>query len=815
MRPVRFSYSLARWAGVALFAIGPLIAGAAALSSSSDVDGRAATGLIAAFLVLAVITAVAPARAWWIVALPVIAMALTGLEVAAGGADEAHRIALLPLLYAATFLRLRPALPTFVGFALVTAAIIAQEDAPLGVVLVDALLQVALALALSAGAETVDRRAAVDRARAALAAAVTPDDVVRCLEEHVIGGEVVAAALAIVDGEPPTLAEWVADAGVAASFQPGRTIRVAPRDLISQVAIAGVVEVDAAGDSGAAAELRRRGYASAIALGLPGPDGVIVGALLLGGRRATSFRGRRRDRLERTARPLADAVTAMIQRREHEARAQFGLAARDVTTGIVAARDTEALWDAILGGLRRMLGADRAWIARRSETDPAFIVAAAAHGAPRDAFRIDTTHETSLTVVALASGEPEWVPDIPHSDAAHRGIVSDFQIEAALFLPMSDASGAHGLVVLHFDRPRLLRDHERDIAAALAREAGLAFSRLDAERRLRQQATRDPLTGLLNHGAFHGAAADTIARLGGKNPVALVLCDLDHLKYLNDAYGHGAGDEALRAVAGVLESCARRDDVLGRLGGDEFGWLLPGATPDDAVAAAERALRMAAAVETAAGDGALSLTAGIAVALTAVDGETLFERADGALREGKLDGRGVARLVGADRPRRQRPAQEEQRPQELLTTAAETVPELAELAVVEWSAVFRTSACALSLIDGDVLRTIAFCAGLQPQPVTVEPYVIADFPETAAAIELRQTRQIRSDDLAADPAELEVMQRNDARTLLIVPLVVGDTVRGLVELYDSRPRSFSTDEQRLALALGRYLAATLDRLATT
>ncbi|MDX6378460.1 MAG: diguanylate cyclase, partial [Gaiellaceae bacterium] len=273
--------------------------------------------------------------------------------------------------------------------------------------------------------------------------------------------------------------------------------------------------------------------------------------------------------------------------------------------------------------------------------------------------------------------------------------------------------------------------------------------------------------------------------------------------------------DALRAVAGVLESCARRDDVLGRLGGDEFGWLLPGATPDDAVAAAERALRLAAAVQTAAGDGALSLTAGIAVALTTLDGETLFERADGALREGKLAGRGIARLVGTEGPRRRRQATGDQRPQELATTAARSVPELAELAVVEWSAVFRSSGCALSLIEGDVLRTIAFCAGLQPRPLEEEPYVIADYPETVAAIESRQTRQIRADDLTADPAEIEIMRRNDARTLLIVPLVVGDTVRGLVELYDSRPRVFSTDEQRLALALGRYLAATLDRLATT
>jgi diguanylate cyclase (GGDEF)-like protein len=296
---------------------------------------------------------------------------------------------------------------------------------------------------------------------------------------------------------------------------------------------------------------------------------------------------------------------------------------------------------------------------------------------------------------------------------------------------------------------------------------------------------------------------------------AMIVLDVDRLKPINDAYGHAAGDDALRAVAGVLESCGRRDDVLGRLGGDEFGWLLPGATPDDAVAAAERALRLAAAVETAAGDGALSLTAGIAVALTAVDGETLFERADGALREGKLAGRGIARLVGADRPRRQRPAPAAQRPQELLTTAARSVPELADLAAVEWSSVFRSSACAVSLIEGDTLRTIAFSAGLQPQAVDQEPYVIADYPDTVAAIAARQTRQIRADDLEADPRELEIMRRNDARTLLIVPLVVGDAVKGLIELYDSRPRVFSSDEQRLALALGRYLAASFERLATT
>ena len=136
--------------------------------------------------------------------------------------------------------------------------------------------------------------------------------------------------------------------------------------------------------------------------------------------------------------------------------------------------------------------------------------------------------------------------------------------------------------------------------------------------------------------------------------MALVLVDLDHLKFVNDAFGHAAGDEALRGAARVLDACARRDDVLGRLGGDEFGWLLPGATPDDAVAAAERALRLAATVDMPAGGGTLLAHRRDRGRDDAVDGDTLFERADGALREGKLAGRGIARLVGADGPRRRR-----------------------------------------------------------------------------------------------------------------------------------------------------------------
>ena len=122
--------------------------------------------------------------------------------------------------------------------------------------------------------------------------------------------------------------------------------------MIAQAAVAGSVEIDVASESPAGAELRRRGYASGLALALRSPDDM-VGVLILGGRRARSFRGRRRERFAGTALPLAGAFTSMLLRYERDGRARLALAAREVTAGIAAAPDSEALWDAVLGGLRR------------------------------------------------------------------------------------------------------------------------------------------------------------------------------------------------------------------------------------------------------------------------------------------------------------------------------------------------------------------------------------------------------------------------------------------------------------------------------
>jgi len=94
-----------------------------------------------------------------------------------------------------------------------------------------------------------------------------------------------------------------------------------------------------------------------------------------------------------------------------------------------------------------------------------------------------------------------------------------------------------------------------------------------------ERADHDPLTGLLNHRAFHRALeqeADRTLRDGGT--LAIAVLDLDNFKFFNDAYGHAVGDDVLRQVASTLSVNCRSYDTLARFGGDEFAMLLPGMT---------------------------------------------------------------------------------------------------------------------------------------------------------------------------------------------------------------------------------------------
>jgi diguanylate cyclase (GGDEF)-like protein len=132
------------------------------------------------------------------------------------------------------------------------------------------------------------------------------------------------------------------------------------------------------------------------------------------------------------------------------------------------------------------------------------------------------------------------------------------------------------------------------MCALIARSHWLADAeRLRYEQRLRHLAFHDPLTGLVNRALFVDRVDHALSgRDRSQRLVAVLFCDLDDFKAINDRLGHSVGDQVLVAVADRLRGCVRIADTPGRLGGDEFAILLEDlAGPQDADATAERILR--------------------------------------------------------------------------------------------------------------------------------------------------------------------------------------------------------------------------------
>jgi diguanylate cyclase (GGDEF)-like protein len=162
----------------------------------------------------------------------------------------------------------------------------------------------------------------------------------------------------------------------------------------------------------------------------------------------------------------------------------------------------------------------------------------------------------------------------------------------------------------------------------------------EAYDRARLDSLRDGLTGLGNHRAFQEELDLQIAIAREEDgPLALLIVDVDDLKTINDANGHGAGDEVLRSVGQIVTANLRRGDRAYRTGGDEFALLLPGCDADAAEVVANHLL--AAALNGNHGrSGPFSITVGIsAYPSPSVDRQQMIHHADAALYAGKRRGR--------------------------------------------------------------------------------------------------------------------------------------------------------------------------------
>ncbi len=194
-----------------------------------------------------------------------------------------------------------------------------------------------------------------------------------------------------------------------------------------------------------------------------------------------------------------------------------------------------------------------------------------------------------------------------------------------------------------------LFDDQRQVTYAISLVHDIT-PHLQAQQEIRQLAYFDTLTGLPNRQLFRERCADLLAQ-AGKNPVGLIILDLDRFKGINDTFGHDIGDQLLQEVSERLTDCLEKRAILARLGPDEFAVALPDIDSPESLSFLAEKILIALAVPIELNDQPLYCSASIGLALYPTDGgnvDTLVKHAGVALHQSKEQGVGSYRFYSPE-----------------------------------------------------------------------------------------------------------------------------------------------------------------------
>ncbi|MHC5797583.1 diguanylate cyclase [Lacisediminihabitans sp. FW035] len=229
--------------------------------------------------------------------------------------------------------------------------------------------------------------------------------------------------------------------------------------------------------------------------------------------------------------------------------------------------------------------------------------------------------------------------------------MSQARVQALWAIPLTAEGIGTGVLVCYFARERKIDDEVSLLLDTLAWQAMLVWGRIRLQAELKHLALHDPLTGLANRRLLQEYLAPTLAAAHRHGTsVAMIFIDLDGFKSVNDTLGHAIGDAILRAVAGRLCAAVRDDDIVGRLGGDEFLVICADTDIPTATVIAER-VRIAVRAPGARVSPPTPITASIGVSVYRprhggrATGTDLIAAADSAMYESKKSGKDRVTLV--------------------------------------------------------------------------------------------------------------------------------------------------------------------------
>jgi diguanylate cyclase (GGDEF)-like protein/putative nucleotidyltransferase with HDIG domain len=310
-------------------------------------------------------------------------------------------------------------------------------------------------------------------------------------------------------------------------------------------------------------------------------------------------------------------------------------AMRRVATAVVGGESPESIYELVACEAAALLGGNAAGILRLETADTTAVIGSwADHVGGRYVASTEVPIRPGSDVEqVIRTGETVRVNRHPPDSPGGR-----LGYGSSILAPIHVADLLWGVLVVSAAAAAKFEAADEERLLEFGDLLATAIINIEDRARLAEEASTDPLTGLANHRSLQRRLTSEVARaIRHGTPLSVAVLDIDHFKEINDSAGHETGDETLVRVADCLSRLARAEDTLGRTGGDEFAWILPETSREQALVAVERARRMVAA--TMPRPYRVTISAGICDTSVAQEPGQLIHLADEALYWSKAHGR--------------------------------------------------------------------------------------------------------------------------------------------------------------------------------
>jgi diguanylate cyclase (GGDEF)-like protein len=442
--------------------------------------------------------------------------------------------------------------------------------------------------------------------------------------------------------------------------------------------------------------------------------------------------------------------------------------------------------------------------------------------------------EIMSTTISFAEGITGWasrnreavLSNQAHLDPRVRNVPgTPLEPEALICIPLIARGQIKGALNIYREGEAVaFTETEFEIAKRFGDAAALALDNAEIRARLEHQARTDSLTGLFNHSVFYERLLQSLQESSRTHmPLAVLMLDIDDFKHVNDVHGHAVGDELLRFLAEALRAIVRPDDVICRLGGEEFAVLMDGCGGEDAVRVAERVQSRLAAVDFP-GIGRMTVSVGLSLGPEhAMNPRELAACAEAAMMTAKAQGKNQVVLYDEDETRRpdapgiERDVRSIAHLKMLQSLTGKLnrlndVREIGEAIATELRSLVDYHNCRVFVPDGDELIPVAFIGGLSSNTESL-------------SLDLLRTRigrgitgrcaELGESIVVADAANCEFGKQIEGtdpieESLLAVPLRYGTRVVGVVVVSKLGLNQFDEDDVRLLEVLAGHAAVAVE-----